>query len=77
MDALKAKVAAALDGHTEYSRDCHLSGEYLAGLVWPIIGDEIERIRSAVMTAVAQETNACQQRVYHALDGQQGETHGK
>jgi hypothetical protein len=33
----RAKIIAALDGHTRFSRDCNLSGEYLASLVFPII----------------------------------------
>ncbi len=33
----RALFVTALDGHTKYSRDCHLSGEYLTKQIWPLV----------------------------------------
>lgn len=45
--ALRPKIVAALDGHTKYSRDCNLSGEYLASQVLPIIADALAALERA------------------------------
>lgn len=34
---LRSRLVSALDGHTQHSRDCHLSGEYLVTQIWPIV----------------------------------------
>jgi hypothetical protein len=36
-EALRTEMVAALDGFTDYSRDCHLSGEFLCSKVWPLV----------------------------------------
>jgi hypothetical protein len=52
MDDLKQKLTAALDGHTRYSRDCSLSGDYLAGLVLPIVNEALERAATMAICRV-------------------------
>lgn len=37
LDSLRAEMTKALDGHTRWSRDCNLTGEYLCGKVWPLV----------------------------------------
>lgn len=36
-EALRTKLVEALDGHTKYSRDCSLSGEFLVSQIWPLV----------------------------------------
>lgn len=45
----KMRLMVALGGHTNMSRDCYLSGEYLTNVIWPII-------ESLIATA---EANKC------------------
>lgn len=37
VEELRAAMIRALDGHTTYSRDCHLSGDFLCQQVWPLV----------------------------------------
>lgn len=48
LEALRPQVVKALDGHTKYSRDCHMDGEYLADQAWPAI---VSTVRAAVALA--------------------------
>lgn len=47
-DTLRAAIVERLNGHTAHSRDCHLSGEYLADQVWPLITEALA-IRAATI----------------------------
>lgn len=51
----EAKIVAALDGHTKYSRDTNLTGDYLASKVLPIFAAYLDALSSIPEQGVGVE----------------------